>query len=117
MRALTVVAVLLASGARSLCAQHGGQIEIGGFGSYTRYDSRFQLVQPVRRRCWLGYFLGDHFSLEGRRQRASRRSTFTGVGRPGRVRQCQPGDELRRFYILAAFAPPHGGRAHRTPPP
>ena len=29
MRALTVVAVLLASGAQSLYAQHGGQIEIG----------------------------------------------------------------------------------------
>ena len=80
MRALTIVAVLLASGARSLCAQHGGQIEIGGFGSYTRYDSRFQLDNQFGVGGWLGYFLGDHFSLEVDGNLAQPRSTFSGVG-------------------------------------
>src|SRR2546430_15334279 len=80
MRALTVVAVLLASGARSLCAQHGGQIETGGFGSYTRYDSRFQLDNQFGVGGWLGYFLGDHFSLEVDGNLAQPRSTFSGVG-------------------------------------
>src|SRR5437764_7419 len=81
MRALTIVAVLLASGARSLCAQHGGQIEIGGFATYTRYDSRFQLDPQIGARGWLGFFLGDHFSLEVDGNVAQPRSTFSGVGK------------------------------------
>jgi hypothetical protein len=81
MRALTVVVVLLASGARSLPAQHGGQIEIGGFGSYTRYDSRFQLANQFGAGGWLGYFLGDHFSLEVDGTVAQPSSTFSGVGK------------------------------------
>lgn len=64
MRAVTVFMVLLASGAQSLCAQHGGQIEMGGFAAYTRYDSRFQLGNQLGAGAFLGYFLGDHFSLE-----------------------------------------------------
>ena len=80
MRALTVVAVLLASGAQSLYAQHGGQIEIGGFGSYMRYDSRFQLDNQLGAGAWLGFFLGDHFSLEVDGTVAQPRSTFSGVG-------------------------------------
>src|SRR5205814_8939863 len=80
MRALTVVAVLLASGAQSLCAQHGGQIEIGGFGTYTRYDSRFQLDNQLGAGAWLGFFLGDRFSLEVDGNVAQPRSTFSGVG-------------------------------------
>src|SRR6059058_6191167 len=42
MRVLTVLG-LLAGAIRSLNAQRGGQVEIGGYGSYTRYDSRLQL--------------------------------------------------------------------------
>ena len=80
MRALTVIAVLLASGAQSLSAQHGGQIEIGGFGTYTRYDSRFQLDNQLGAGAWLGFFLGDHFSLEVDGNVAQPRSTFSGVG-------------------------------------
>jgi hypothetical protein len=79
MRALTVVMVLLAGGARSLCAQHGGQLEIGGFGSYTRYDRDFQLDNQFGAGGWLGYFLGDHFSLEVDGNVAQPRSTFSGV--------------------------------------
>src|SRR5213080_4606941 len=80
MRALTVIAVLLASGAQSLSAQHGGQIEIGGFGTYTRYDSRFQLDKQLGAGAWVGFFLGDHFSLEVDGNVAQPRSTFSGVG-------------------------------------
>ncbi len=81
MRALTVIAVLLASGAPCLSAQHGGQIEIGGFGTYTRYDSRFQLDPQIGVGGWLGFFLGDHFSLEVDGNVAQPRSTFSGVGK------------------------------------
>lgn len=80
MRALTVVAVLLAGGARALCAQHGGQIEIGGFGSYTRYDTRFQLGNQLGAGARLGYFLGDHFSLEVDGLVAQPRFTTSGAG-------------------------------------
>src|SRR5436309_12286113 len=81
MRALPVIAVLLASGAPCLSAQHGGQIEIGGFGTYTRYDSRFQLDPQIGVGGWLGFFLGDHFSLEVDGNVAQPRSTFSGVGK------------------------------------
>lgn len=80
MRALTVIAVLLASGAPCLWAQHGGQIEIGGFATYTRYDSRFQLDPQIGAGGWLGFFLGDHFSLQVDGNVAQPRSTFSGVG-------------------------------------
>ena len=80
MRALTVIALLLAGGARCLCAQHGGQIEIGGFASYNRYDSRFQLDNQIGAGGWLGVFLGDHFSLEVDGDVAQPRSTVSGVG-------------------------------------
>src|SRR5437867_12605664 len=44
MRVLTVVWLLLiASAIGSLSAQRRGQVEIGGFGSYTRYASGLQL--------------------------------------------------------------------------
>ena len=80
MRSITVMAVLLASGAPCLSAQHAGQIEIGGFGSYTRYDSRFGLDNQFGAGGWVGYFLGDHFSLEFDGNVAQPRSTFSGVG-------------------------------------
>src|SRR5256884_5713312 len=47
MRALTVVAVLLASGAQSLYAQHGGQIEIGGGCPHNRDQKRFPAPHPM----------------------------------------------------------------------
>src|SRR5207244_11389992 len=61
MRALTIIAVLLAGGAASLCAQHGGDIEIGGEGSHTRYGSGpphdNQFGAGGRRRLFLGAHL------------------------------------------------------------
>ena len=80
MRALTVMAVLLAGGARCVCAQHGGQIEIGGFASYTKYDSRFQLDNRIGAGGWLGYFFGAHFSLQVDGNVAQPRSAISGVG-------------------------------------
>jgi hypothetical protein len=64
----------------ALGAQHGGQIEIGGFPTYTRYDSRFQLDPQIGAGGWLGFCLGDHFSLEVDANVAQPRSTFSGVG-------------------------------------
>ena len=81
MRALTVVAVLLAGGASSLCAQHAGDIEIGGYGSYTRYDSRLQLDNQFGTGGRLGCFLGEHFSLEIDGNVSQPLSRYSGVGR------------------------------------
>src|SRR5689334_3116547 len=81
MRALTVMAVLLASGASSLSAQHAGDVEIGGYGSYTRYDSRLQLDNQLGAGGRLGVFLGDHFSIEADGNVSQPLSRFSGVGR------------------------------------
>jgi hypothetical protein len=80
MRALTLTLVLLPYAA-SLCAQHSGDVEIGGFGSYTRYDSRLQLDNQFGSGGRLGVFLGDHFSLEVDGNVAQPLSRFSGVGR------------------------------------
>jgi hypothetical protein len=64
MRVVTVVGVLLASGAATLSAQHTHQLEFGGFGSYTRYDKTFQLNNQFGGGGRLGFFLNDYLSLE-----------------------------------------------------
>src|SRR5207237_8227561 len=58
----------------------GGLIERRGVGSYTPYDSRSQLDTQFGVAGWLGYFLGDHCSLEVDGNLAQPRSTFSGVG-------------------------------------
>jgi hypothetical protein len=80
MRALILTLILLPYAA-SLSAQHSGDVEIGGFGSYTRYDSRLQLDNQFGTGGRLGVFLGDHFSLEVDGNVAQPLSRFSGVGR------------------------------------
>jgi len=81
MRVLTGIGLLLAGGFGSLTAQHRGQVEIGAFGSYTRYDSGFQLDNQFGSGGRLGFFLGDHFSLEVDGNVAQPLSKFGGVGK------------------------------------
>ena len=80
MRALILTLILLPYAA-SLCAQHSGDVEIGGFGSYTRYDSRLQLDNQFGTGGRLGIFLGEHFSIEADGNVAQPLSKFSGVGR------------------------------------
>jgi hypothetical protein len=80
MRALILTLILLPYAA-SLCAQHSGDVEIGGFGSYTRYDSRLQLDNQFGTGGRLGIFLGQHFSIEADGNVAQPLSRFSGVGR------------------------------------
>jgi hypothetical protein len=80
MRALALLALLLVAG-QSLPAQHAGQLEIGGFGSYTRFDSRFQLGNQFGAGGRLGFFLGDHFSLEVDANVTQPVSTSSSVGK------------------------------------
>lgn len=80
MRALTLTLILLPYAA-SLCAQRSGDVEFGGYGSYTRYDSRLQLDNQFGTGGRLGIFLGDHFSLEIDGNVAQPLSRYSGVGR------------------------------------
>jgi len=81
MRVLTGIGLLLAGGIGSLTGQHRGQVEIGGFGSYTRYDSGFKLDNQFGSGGRLGFFLGDHFSLEVDGSVAQPLSRSSGGGR------------------------------------
>ena len=64
MRAVTVVGALLAGAASTLSAQHAHQLEIGGFGTYTRYDKAFQLDNQFGGGGRVGFFLGNALGLE-----------------------------------------------------
>src|SRR5438093_5309651 len=81
MRVITVIGLWPACNIGSLSAQHAGQVEIGGFGSYTRYDSRLQLDNQFGAGGRLGFFLGDHFSLEVDGNVAQPLSQMSGVGK------------------------------------
>src|SRR5439155_1731777 len=68
MRVVTVVGVLLAAGAggaATLSAQHAHQLEIGGFGRYTRYDKPFPPDNQVGGGGRLGVFFNETPGLEG----------------------------------------------------
>ena len=64
MRAVTVVGALLAGAASTLSAQHAHQVELGGFGTYTRYDKAFQLDNQFGGGGRVGFFLGNALGLE-----------------------------------------------------
>jgi len=64
MRVLSIVGVALISGISVASAQHGHQLELGGFGAYTHLDSGFGLNNPVGGGGRIGFFLSDFFGLE-----------------------------------------------------
>jgi hypothetical protein len=64
MRAVTVIGVLLAAGAGTLRAQHAHQLEIGGFGSYNRYDKQFLLDNQFGGGGRLAFYFNDYLGLE-----------------------------------------------------
>src|SRR5438046_1083440 len=80
MRVLSLIGMLLASGAGSVSAQHAHQLEIGTFGSYTRYDKDLRLADQFGAGGRVGYFLGDHFSIEVDADVAQPVSRLSGVG-------------------------------------
>jgi len=64
MRAVTAVGVLLVGAASALSAQHAHQLELGGFGTYTRYDKAFQLDNQFGGGGRVGFFLSNALGLE-----------------------------------------------------
>src|SRR2546427_9996114 len=64
MRVLTIVGVALVGGVAAVSAQHGHQLEIGGFGTYTRYDPVWGLKWQAGGGGRLGFFLNEYLGLE-----------------------------------------------------
>src|SRR6266571_850579 len=65
MRAQMTLLVLCLNALPALCdAQHTHQFEIGGYGSYTRYDRAFELDKQVGGGGRLGYFFSPHVGIE-----------------------------------------------------
>jgi hypothetical protein len=59
-----VVGLVLAGSAAALQAQHRHQLELGGFGTYTRYDPAFGLGNQAGGGGRLGFFLSEFVGLE-----------------------------------------------------
>src|SRR6266702_2680913 len=65
MRAQMTLLVLCLNALPALCdAQHTHQFEIGGYGSYTRYDRAFELDKQVGGGGRLGYFFSPRVGIE-----------------------------------------------------
>src|SRR3989442_4071549 len=64
-RRVGLLAAGLTLAAGSLPAQHAGQVEVGAFGSYTRYDATFGLARKVGGGVRMGYLFGGIVGLEG----------------------------------------------------
>src|SRR2546426_3446914 len=80
MRVLTIVGVALVGGVAAVSAQHGHQLEIGGFGTYTRYDPVWALKWQAGGGGRLGVFLSEYFGLEVDANMASPVDTTGTVG-------------------------------------
>src|SRR5437773_2309491 len=65
MRRFGLLAAVLTLAAGRLAAQHAGQVEVGAFGSYTRYDATFGLAHKIGGGVRLGYLLGNIVGVEG----------------------------------------------------
>ena len=65
MRRFALLSAVLALAAGGLAAQHAGQVEVGAFGSYTRYDATFGLAHKIGGGVRLGYLLGNIVGVEG----------------------------------------------------
>src|SRR5256712_10050874 len=64
MRVLSMLGTVLACGATALSAQRSHRVELGGFGTYTRYDPIFGLERQFGGGGRLGFFLTNNIGLE-----------------------------------------------------
>jgi opacity protein-like surface antigen len=110
MRVLTIVGLALACAVASASAQHGNQIEFGGFGTYTRYDPVYALDQQFGGGGRLGFFLGEYFGLEVDANMATpihQAGAFIGQGAP-RLRGSaslliNSGGEHNILYVIGGY--------------
>jgi hypothetical protein len=107
MRVLTIVAVALVGGAGGLAAQHGHQLELGAFGTFTRYDPLFGIKNQFGGGGRLGYFLSDYFGLEVSADMASptaRSGLFgTAVTRASASLLLNSGGERNIMYLRGGY--------------
>src|ERR1041385_3718437 len=64
MRRFGLLAAVLTLAAGRLAAQHAGQVEVGAFGSYTRYDATFGLAYKIGGGVRMGFVLGSSFGVK-----------------------------------------------------
>src|SRR6266704_3335382 len=64
MRRFGLLAAVLTLAAARLAAQHAGKVEVGAFGSYTRYDATFGLAHKIGGGVRMGYVLGSIVGVE-----------------------------------------------------
>src|SRR2546422_581085 len=64
MRRFGLLAAVVPLAAGRLAAQHAGQVEVGAFGSYTRYDATFGLAHKIGGGVRMGYLLGSIVGVE-----------------------------------------------------
>src|SRR3989442_686368 len=64
MRRFGLLAAVVTLAAGRLAAQHAGQVEVGAFGSYTRYDATFGLAHKIGGGVRIGYLLGSIVGVE-----------------------------------------------------
>jgi hypothetical protein len=107
MRVLTIVGVALVIGVAAASAQHGHQLELGGFATYTRYDPVFGLKRQLGGGGRLGYFMGDYFGLELDANLTSPVDTSalfrTKIGRGSVSLIVNSGGEHNILYVLGGY--------------
>lgn len=107
MRVLTIVALALVIGVAGLSAQHGHQVEFGGFGTYTRYDPLYGVKSQLGGGGRLGYFLGDYFGLELDANMSSPVAKVgawgTAIARGGVSLVINSGGEHNILYVLGGY--------------
>src|SRR5437870_4685241 len=64
MRRFGLLATGLTLVAGSLPAEHAGQVEVGAFGSFTRYDATFGLARKIGGGVRMGHLLGNVVGVE-----------------------------------------------------
>src|SRR6266481_549354 len=64
MRRFGLLAAVLTLAGGRLAAQHAGQVEVGAFGAYTRYDATFGLAHKIGGGVRIGYLLGNIIGVE-----------------------------------------------------
>src|SRR2546425_6899424 len=115
MRVLTIVGVALVGGVAAVSAQHGHQLEIGGFGTYTRYDPVWGLKWQAGGGGRLGFMLNDAFGLEVDADMASPVDTSgtigTTIGRGSASLVLNSGGEHNILYVLGGYTRSRWGAA------
>jgi hypothetical protein len=107
MRVLTIVALALVAGTACLSAQHGHELELSGFGTYTGYDNVYGVDNQFGGGGSLGYFLSDYFGIEVSADAAMPKGTSglfgTTLARASASLLLNSGGEHNILYVLGGY--------------